>query len=216
MIAMAKLKRPYLLLMAIIAWSALILQTVLAVKVVMADGRSPLIGIINTFSYFTILTNLLVAIVTTVCLVRRDRDSFLTRPSTISAVMVYIFLVGLIYSLLLRSIWNPTGLQAVADHALHDVVPVLFLLFWIFFVPKGTLRWGQPLSWLVYPLLYVSYCLIRGALTGFYPYPFVDVTLLGYPKALLNTVLLLAGFWVVGLIVVALDRRTARRTAPRA
>ena len=94
MIAMTKLKRPYLLLMAIIAWSALILQTVLAVKVVMADGRSPLIGIVNTFSYFTILTNLLVAIVTTVCLVRRDRDSFLTRPSTISAVMVYIFLVA--------------------------------------------------------------------------------------------------------------------------
>ena len=92
----------------------------------------------------------------------------------------------------------------------------MFLLFWIFFVPKGTLRWSQPLFWLVYPLLYVSYCLIRGALTGFYPYPFVDVTLLGYPKALLNTVLLLAGFWVVGLIVVAFDCRTARRTAPRA
>ena len=208
----AKLRQPYLLLMAAVAWFALILQTILAVQVSVSQGRGPLVGVLNTFSYFTILTNLLVAVVSTACLLHRDRDdTFLTRPSTLSAATVYIFVVGLIYSLLLRSIWDPTGLSAVADHALHDVTPVLFLLFWIFFVPKGALRWSQPLSWLVYPLLYVLYSLAHGALTAWYPYHFVDVTLLGYPRALLNTVCLLAGFWLLGMMVVGIDHAAGRR-----
>ena len=208
----AKLRQPYLLLMAVVAWLALILQTMLAIQVVVSQGRSPLIGVLNTFSYFTILTNLLVAIVSTACLLHRDRnDTFLTRPSTLSAATVYIFVVGLIYSLLLRSVWDPTGLSAVADHALHDVTPVLFLLFWIFFVPKGALRWSQPLSWLLYPLLYVVYCLVRGVLTAWYPYHFVDVTLLGYPRALRNAACLLAGFWLLGMMVVGIDHLVGRR-----
>lgn len=207
MISTPKLKKSYLLLVALIAWCALALQTFLAVQVVIGQGRPAWIGVANTFSYFTILTNLLVAIVCTASLLENREDTFLTRPSALSAVAVYIFIVGFIYSLLLRSVWNPTGLQAVADHALHDATPILFVLFWISFVPKGTLRWSQPLYWLLYPLLYIAYCLVRGALTGFYPYHFVDVTQLGYPRALLNTVFLVAAFWIVGLILVAIDRR---------
>jgi hypothetical protein len=64
-------------------------------------------------------------------------------------------------------------------------------------------------------VLYVLYCLARGAITGLYPYYFVDVTLLGYPKALLNTVLLLIGFWIVALIVVAIDRFVGRSRLER-
>jgi hypothetical protein len=206
----AKLRKPYLLLIAAIAWCALILQTGLVIKAVMADGQSPLVGIVNTFSYFTVLTNFLVATVCTASLLRDRSDIFLTRPSTHSAVAVYIFVVGLIYSLLLRSLWSPTGLNAVADIALHDVVPILYTLYWIFFVRKGTLRWSQPLSWLIYPLLYVVYCLVRGARIGFYPYHFVDPILLGYPKALTNTAFLLIGFWLLGLLAVAIDHIVGR------
>ncbi|MDQ2833339.1 MAG: Pr6Pr family membrane protein [Acidobacteriota bacterium] len=207
MVSTPKLKRPYLLLMAAVTWIAVALQTLLVVRVVAGQGRSAWVGVVNTFSYFTVLTNFVVGVVCGASLVQRREDSFLTRPSTLSAVTVYIFIVGLVYTLLLRSVWNPTGLQSVADHALHDATPILFTLFWIFFVPKGTLRSIEPLYWLIYPLLYVAYSLLRGALTGFYPYHFVDVTLLGYPRALLHTVFLLAGFWFVGMIVVAIDRR---------
>ena len=207
------LKRFCLILLAVIAWLAVLLQIALAIRTVTAAGQSPLVGVINTLSYFTILTNLIVAIVSTASALRgasNTSDTFLTRPSTMSAVTVYIFIVGLTYSLLLRSIWDPTGLSLVLDVALHDITPILYVLFWLFFVPKGTLRWSQPLYWLIYPLLYVLYSLVRGAITGRYPYYFVDVTLLGYPKALLNTVLLLIGFWIVGLIAVAIDRFAGR------
>jgi hypothetical protein len=210
------LKQTFLILLALIAWLAVLLQIALAVRTVTAAGQSPFVGVINTLSYFTILTNLIVAIVSTASALRGDSntpdtpDTFLTRPSTLSAVAVYIFIVGLTYSLLLRSIWDPTGLSLVLDIALHDITPILYVLFWFFFVPKGTLRWSHPIYWLIYPVVYVLYCLARGAITGRYPYYFVDVTLLGYPKALLNTVLLLIGFWIVSLIAVAIDRFAAR------
>ena len=206
------LTRFCLILLAVIAWFAILLQIALAVRTITAAGQSPVVGVINTLSYFTILTNLIVAIVSTASALRSDSntvdtsDTFLTRPSTMSSVAVYIFIVGLTYSLLLRSIWDPTGLSLVLDVALHDITPILYVLFWLFFVPKGTLRWSHPIYWLVYPVLYVLYSLIRGAITLRYPYYFVDVTLLGYPKALLNTALMLLGFWVVGLIVIAVDR----------
>jgi hypothetical protein len=210
------LKQTCLILLAVIAWLAVLLQIALAVRTVTAAGQSSVVGVINTLSYFTILTNLIVAIVSTASATRGDSNTvgtsntFLTRPSTMSAVAVYIFIVGLTYTLLLRSIWDPTGLNAVLDVALHDVTPILYVLFWFFFVPKGTLRWSQPLYWLIYPVLYVLYCLVRGAITGLYPYYFVDVTLLGYPKAIFNTALLLIGFCVVSLIAVAIDRLAGR------
>jgi hypothetical protein len=223
MASTTNLKQFCLVLLAVIAWLAVLLQIALAVRTVTAAGQSPLVGVVNTLSYFTILTNLIVAIVSTasaLCNASNISDTFLTRPSTMSAVAVYIFIVGLTYSLLLRSIWDPTGLSLVLDVALHDITPVLYVLFWFFFVPKGTLRWSQPIYWLIYPVLYVVYSLIRGAITGRYPYYFVDVTLLGYPKALVNTVLLLIGFWIIGLIVVAIDRfagaRLHRTASPHA
>jgi hypothetical protein len=206
MVTAAKLKHLCARLLAIIAWLAVVVQIAVAVKTVMAEGQSPLLSVINTLSYFTILTNILVAMVSTAVALHGDSDAFLTRPSTQSAVTVYIFLVGVTYSLLLRSVWEPTGLNAILNIALHDVVPVLFVFYWFLFVPKGTLRWSQPICWLLYPLLYVLYCIVRGELTGIYPYHFVDVTLLGYPRALTNTVLLLLSFWILGLIVVAIDQ----------
>ena len=211
-----KLKQFFLILLAVIAWLAVLLQIALAVRNVTAAGESPIVGVINTLSYFTILTNLIVAIVSTASALRGPSDTLLTRSSTMSAVAVYIFIVGLTYSLLLRSIWDPTGLSLVLDIALHDITPILYGLFWFFFVPKGTLRWSHPIYWLIYPVLYIVYSLIRGAITGRYPYYFVDVTLLGYSRALLNTTLMLVGFWGVGLILVAIDRLIGRSRLNRA
>lgn len=196
--------------MAVIAWLAVLVQIAVSANTVVANGQSAHVGIINTLSYFTILTNLLVAIVSTACALRGDADTFLTRPSTQAATAVYIFIVGVTYALLLRSVWEPTGINAVLNVALHDITPILYVLYWFIFVPKGTLRWAHPIYWLIYPLIYVIYSIARGAITGLYPYHFVDVTLLGYPRALTNTALLLIGFWIIGLVVVAIDRVMGR------
>jgi hypothetical protein len=42
--------------------------------------------------------------------------------------------------------------------------------------------------------------------TGYYPYPFLDVTQLGYDRVLLNMAVLTAAFAFLGLVLVGIDR----------
>jgi hypothetical protein len=162
-----------------------------------------------------VLTVLAVALVTTASattpVVPGTLDSFLTRPGTMTAVAVYIFVVGLVYSLFLRSVWDPTGLNKVADVALHDAVPVLYVVYWLIFVPKKNLNWTQPFYWLIYPLAYFAYALVRGEITGKYPYWFADPTVLGYPRTFANSALLLIGFLVLGEVAVSVGRLRGSR-----
>jgi hypothetical protein len=113
-----------------------------------------------------------VAVVATLALAQVR--SVLTSRATLAAVGIYIFVVGLIYTLLLRSLWAPTGLHRIADALLHDLVPVAYLLWWTGFAPRGGLGWSQPLRWLAYPFAYFVFWLVLGAATGRYRSPFAE------------------------------------------
>ena len=185
--------RSYLLAMALLGWSAVSLQIVLVASIFKDVGLPVTSGIIDALSYFTVLTNILVAIVVTASIIRGKPDTFLTGPGTMAAVAVYIIIVGVIYSLFLRPLWNPVGFQLAADVALHGLTPILY-----------------PIYWLIYPLFYVAYSLLRGLLINRYLYPFADITILGYRKVFANTAILLLTFLALGLIMVAIDRAIAR------
>ena len=76
-------------------------------------------------------------------------------------------------------------------------------------VPKDGLRFTQLPAWLLYPIGYLIYSLVRGALTGTYSYPFIDVSTIGYGQAITNALLVLLAFVVVAstlLLVSRLDR----------
>ncbi len=113
--------------------------------------------------------------------------------------------------LLLRHLWHPEGWQWLADELLHDIMPLLFLGYWWRCVPKGTLRVWHIALWVIYPLLYFAYSLLRGHLLAVYPYPFVDVDKLGYPQVFINAGGLLVGFVVIALLAIGLDRWRARK-----
>nr|WP_245196849.1 Pr6Pr family membrane protein [Labrys sp. LIt4] len=196
-------------MIALLAGGAVVLQVLLGVESVQAQGRSALDGVVLVFSYFTVLTNTLVAIVAGASALLGERNGLLTRPGTRAAAAIYIFVVGAIFAALLTGLRETHGLDRLADDTLHRVVPVLFVLYWLLFVPKGQLRWRDPVAWMLYPLLYVAYSLLYGALSGRYLYPFGDVSVLGYGGALANGLLILAGFLVLGMIVVAIDRAMA-------
>jgi hypothetical protein len=108
--------------------------------------------------------------------------------------------------LLLRHLWQPEGWQWLADELLHDVMPLLFALYWWFEVPKGSLRLWHLMVWALYPAVYFAYALWRGSEIGAYAYPFIDVASLGYGQVMLNALGVLAGFWGIGLVVLGLDR----------
>jgi len=164
--------------------------------------------IIRYFSYFTILTNLLVAICCTALLTNRNSKikSFFSRQNTLTAVAVYITVVGLVYNSILRFLWNPQGLQWIVDELLHSVIPLLFIVFWLLIVPKGKFQWKNVLAWLLYPLIYLVFVLLRGLPSSFYPYPFIDVDKIGYYKTFINSSGMLLAFLAVAIIFLIVNR----------
>ena len=131
--------------------------------------------------------------------------------SLIGAATLFIAIVGIVYSLVLRALWNPDGWQKVADMGLHDAVPLLAVAFWFAFVPKGGLAWRDPVIWLAFPLAYFVHALLRGATTGWWAYPFLNADALGHATVLRNAVILTAAFLGLGLVLVALDRTIGGR-----
>jgi hypothetical protein len=136
---------------------------------------------------------------------------FFLISSSQAAIAVYIFVVGLVYNLILRKLWAPQGLQLIVDNILHSGVPLIYVLYWIAFVPKKDLRWMDAVRWLYYPALYFLWVIILGALTRFYPYPFIDVNVLGYPKMFMHACILLIVFLSLGLLAVAMGKIGGKR-----
>ena len=189
---------------AAIGWFSLVLQYVVG-----NAYQSPALTL-NFFSYFTILSNILAATMLTVAALRPEEPRpWLTRPRAATAIALYMTVTGLVYVFILQSLWNPQGWAFVADSGLHHVMPVLVVLCWLAFVPKGTLAPRAVPAWLIFPLLYGVYSLARGPFADWYPYPFIDAGKLGYSQTALNIVLLLVGFIVLAGIYVALDRALA-------
>jgi len=160
--------------------------------------------------FFTVLTNLLVAIMMTRVAMGRRVSPFILAGLTLAIVFV-----GLVYAALLHGLVELGGLALTADYLLHYVVPIAVAVYWPVFAPKIGLQFRDPLLWCVYPLSYLFYVVVRGSVDGRYPYPFIDVATLGYGRILLNSLMLLVAYLLAGLVLVALGRLLARRRGAR-
>lgn len=191
---------------AFLGWFSIVLQFYL---ILLNREASVQETIIRYFSFFTILTNILTTVCFTVllCTPMSTWGKFFSRPSTLTALAVYITIVGVVYNGILRFLWSPQGAQQLVDELLHLVNPLWFLLFWIFFVPKSRLKWKNVFFWLLYPLIYIIFILVRGSVSGFYPYPFINVSNLGYPAVLVNCVILFFAFLLLSLLFVWIGKR---------
>jgi hypothetical protein len=201
--------RIYAALGALLGWFALALQ--LYLMLVRSPSPGAMLGeAIIFFSFFTILTNILVALVFSAAtfVSTAGWGRFFCRPQVQAATAVYITIVGICYHLLLRQLWNPQGAQLLADMLLHSVMPVAYVLYWFLFASRAGLLWKDAVVWLLYPGLYLVYSLARGAVTGIYPYPFIDVNLLGYGGVLVRALGFLLVFLGTGLLAVGVGRWT--------
>ena len=192
-------------LFAIIFWCSIIAQFYL---IIVNRTASITETVIRFFSFFTILTNTLAAIYFTV---RATEKKAFNRPGTLTAITVYITIVGLVYQVLLRHIWEPTGLQKVVDELLHTINPLLVILYWWLFEIKQQIKYRQVFSWLIYPLVYLVFILLRGSFSGFYPYPFINVQEIGFAQTLTNAALLLAFFFAVSCLFIFAGRLSSKK-----
>ncbi len=183
---------------ASIAWAGLATQFI----VLYYQNSSVLLTLWIVLGFFTITTNLLVAAVFAAVAANR---TMLRSDWVVAGAMLSILLVGAIYAVLLHGLTELSGGSAVANVLLHMVTPVLVPLFWMLFTRKGALTWGHPFLWAAYPLSYLVYALARGAATGKYAYPFINVIMLGWKQTALNVVGITAVFMLCAFAVVWID-----------
>lgn len=201
-------RRPALALLAVVSWAGVLLQLWLSINLALANGKSASDGIVAFLGYFTVLSNVFVALCASLPLIARSSrlGRWFDKPMVLGCATTAIVLVGIAYHLLLRNVWAPQGLQLLADYLLHYVVPIAALACWVAFPPRARLGILAPLVWCLYPVCYLIYALIRGEVLGTYPYHFIDVASLGYSRVLFNGFGLLAAFIVLGAIVLAIAR----------
>jgi len=184
-------------LVAIVCWAGLAVQF----SVTYGQQQDVLVSLWIIARFFTIITNLILAV--TMTLVATGRR---VPPNTLGGVTLAILLVGAVYWLLLQGLHTLTGPAAFADLLLHKVSPVLMALWWLLFAPRAKLRWSAPIRWSAYPVAYLLYALARGQFDHKYPYPFLDVGKIGWIQTAINVAGIALGFILAGFLLVWIDR----------
>ncbi len=187
-------------IIALLVFCGIFLQLVLMIQAPSSDSIFEVI--VRFFSYFTILSNLIVFayFISKALSAELGENGFWTKPETSTAVTVYISVVGLVYHIVLSKLYSPQGLAAIADHGLHSFTPLVTLLYWALFVSSKKVNYASIPYWLIYPALYFVYTIIHGAVTQFYPYPFLDVSKIGLMQSFLNCLVVLVLFTFLSVL----------------
>ncbi|WP_367872686.1 Pr6Pr family membrane protein [Luteolibacter sp. Populi] len=205
------MKREQAFRMVIVAAAAtgLVLQYQVTAGHLASRGLGLGVTLLKLASYFTILSNALLAAVHSVALLAPEsRAGRVCRgPALQGAMLLYIGVTGIVYVTMLSGLWNPQGMHWWADNLLHRMTPLLQLGFWMACVPKLRLGWKLALAWLAWPAAYLGWALARG---GDYPYPFLELDRLGLGRTVLNCLLMGAGFLALGAAIVGASRYLAK------
>lgn len=186
-------------------------QYYLALERAPIDELSYLGATARYFSFMTVWTNVLVILVFLAASFPTPVKSlqFFRSKSVQAATAAFILMVGLAYHILLASRFQQTGLNWWTNLMLHYIDPLVYCAWWVLLAEKQALRFGTAVQWMLFPVVYFLYSLIRGEIIGWYPYFFVDINELGYPQVLLTSAILLAIYLVFGLLVVWVSRLTS-------
>jgi len=202
---MSKLTRGWFAVTTLVALTGLVTQVV-------ASAQDPAGRIANLLCFFTIDSNLLVTVTSALVALGVARGR-LFAVLWLDA-LVGITVTGIVYQVALAGLYELHGLSLFADTVLHKVTPILFVLGWLIAGPRGALTWRTVWWSLLYPLAWLAFTLPRGAITGFYPYPFVDAAALGYGRVTLNCIAIGLFFTALAVGALLLDRRLSKKSLP--
>lgn len=193
---------------SILCWFTVILQLIL----ILINRQSSIFEtLVRYFTFFTILSNILVALVFTSEWLQSNLLKFFAKSNTQIAIAVYIFVVGFVYNTILRFIWQPKGLDKLADELLHLVIPIAYILFWYFKFSKQIINYNSIIGWLLFPIIYIIVVMIRGYFSDYYPYPFLNVSDLGIIKVFYNTIYMTLFFVIVSFVFYKINNFKVRK-----
>lgn len=180
----------------------------------------------SDFNYYTVLSN-------TACLVYfaaslavnamrmyEGKHTRTWKPRIEGAVVFCITVTMIVYHAVLRPeafrMGDGASFYSPLNIVQHYAVPLLALLDWLLLSPKGRWHRHDPAAWMLIPLLYFVYILIRAPFAGDigasgspYPYGFIDVQALGVGVAARNALLAAAGMLALAYLLYFVDRMLA-------
>jgi hypothetical protein len=223
--------RPLFLINALVAWSAVgVSFTLMAIGYYIDEvdpSKPTLLGNIPTgkdqvwerffdwSSYFTILSNIVVAIVMTMLVLRphvffeKSRRGRLWQALRLDSVLM-ITITGVVYQLLLAT-GDKTGWDFISDTLQHAVNPVVTVLVWLVAGPRGILQWRTIAAAMVVPIVWALYSLSRGAVVGAYPYFFLDVATNGLASVIAFIVQIMIAAIVISMLFLAYEKVVSRK-----
>lgn len=198
-----------LLALTRIFFGLLILAAMITMIVVLVDEG--LFVPLNFFTFFTVMSNLLAMAV----LLEGGRRMLTGKPPVPDmirgAAVVYMTVTYLVFAVLLRDMQEELQTHvAWVDSVFHRLAPVVLMVGWLVDPPRRPISFRRSLLWLSFPVAWVIFTMIRGAVDGRYPYPFLDPanggygTVAAYIAAI--TVLFVVVCWVVAASGSALRR----------
>jgi hypothetical protein len=207
--SVSKVARAWFAATALVVLVGVVVQIVVAANKTDGLFDSPAARVANVFCYFTILSNLIIGATSLLLAFDLDRRSTVFRTFRLDGVLA-IAVTGVVYHVALSGLHELAGFAALADVLLHTVSPILGVLGWLLFGPRGAVT-PRIVWWsLAYPLVWLAFTLIRGAATDFYPYPFLEAYHLGYPRVVLNCLIVAVLFLALAAGAMVLDRRLSR------
>jgi len=196
-------------LTALAAFAGVLIQMIVTANEKAVHFHTPLSRSLNVLVFFTIDSNLIVGATCLVLATNPKRSSTTFNTARLTGV-VAITITGLVYHAVLAKLLDLESWALVADNLTHTLVPVMGVLGWLIFGPRGLTSSRVTRLTLIFPLAWIVFTLIRGSIIDFYPYPFIDVTHLGYARVLINCVWIAILYLALAAGASALDRRLAR------
>jgi len=190
--------------------AGLLIEFVFSMQISLAAGRD-IPGILGSFfSFYTILTNIVLVLIYLSEVLPTQRLAIFRHPVTRGSMVACITLVSLYVFFVLRHLYAPTGLLELSDRLLHYVAPLLYLLWWVIGQPHGQLRWSNLPVMLLPTLIYFVVVMMRGVWLHRYPYPFMNIDELGIGAVLLGALFMAAGLAALSALVIVLDHFLTR------
>jgi hypothetical protein len=200
-----------------------IIRVVLAVAVLLAAAYQlwrferdiPGFRTANFFSYFTYESAILSSVVLLLYGLGRERVSESGWADWVrGGAVVYMATTGIVYQVLLSGLRpdDGTASQWWVNLIVHQLLPVLMVLDWLLDPPRIRMAFRRATWWLVYPLAFVIYSLIRGEYVDWYPYGFIDPTVDGgWTKVVTYSVAIAIAILALGWLTVTIGTRLRAR-----
>lgn len=203
------MKKPAIALTVILGSAGIGIQFYFTLVRKLSEGYGVLYSVNHFFSYFTIITNtVLTTLLLTYLLFPNSKISCWFQNTKVSASgALYIIIVGSIYYALLHNPNKPFSGEVIATHLLHGYMPLAYCGLWFLSFRKSDLKYQDAIKWLSFPSFYFIYILIRGEMIRKYPYFFIDVEKYGYMQVMFNAIGVLLVFYIVGVLIVFIDKR---------